>query len=151
METKEKKVKTKRKGTKALHVALAKEVAQDLKDGGQKTRRELMENAGYSKASADSNQRKVYTSEGFRRELAKQGFTEELKAKVFQEAAQANIVTIFKGQATETDVADHKIRMQAISLAGDFTGDKKTVHEVKSINVNLKDADIAQFLGLLGI
>ena len=143
------KARKKKPSVSALHRELAKQVVEVAKKGEtNKTKADLMQAAGYSGATARSSAARVWSSDGFQAALAEHGLTPAKLSKVFNDAVGANVVTIFKGNATQTDVPDHKIRLQAVSLAGDFLGAKKQVHEVKKINVNISEESMADILGL---
>lgn len=102
---------------------------------------------GYSLSSAtEKPERLVSSNPILQAKLQEYGFTQEKVAKVIEEAANANVVSVFHGEVTESDVADHKVRMQAVSLLGDFTGTKKSTIEKKVVNINVDSGDLDRIL-----
>ena len=88
-------------------------------------------------------------SRSFREIADSIGLGRESIAKVIQDAARAKVVVTFKGEAIETDAPDHKIRLAAASLLGDFTGEKKTVIEQRTLNVDVPEDVVRKMVGLI--
>jgi len=140
--------KTGRKRVDLRHEKLARELADDMKTGRYRPAKEVMEAAGYSRSVAEKSAKRTLASASFREVAESIGLTRETVAKVIQDAAQARVVVTFKGTARETDAPDHKTRLAAASLMGDFTGEKKTTVEVRSLNVNVDGDALRNALGL---
>lgn len=110
-------------------------------NGITKSRKQLMLEAGYSEVSATTTPAREMNSAGVRLALAEKGVTPEAISQVFKDAMSANVVTQFHGKVEESQVADHKIRLQAVSLAADVLGIKETKVKVEQINVDV-DAEL---------
>ena len=146
------KTRKKKPSPNMLQARLADAVIEEAKKPKPEfTRQELMEKVGYSSVTADKQSARVWSSDGFQRALAARGCTPDKISKVFEEAAAANVVVVSKGEAYETDVADHKIRMQAADKMAELSGAKKLIIETHNINVNVDGADIAKMLGIIDI
>jgi len=126
---------------------LARIAIKEAKNPSGKTKKQMMLEAGYSISSAQSRATRAFEGNGFKTALTKFGFTQDKINKVFDEAAQAKTVVTYKGDAIETDAPDHKTRLQAVSLLGDFTGQKIKNINVQSVNVNLNAEDMMDMLG----
>lgn len=87
------------------------------------------------------------TSESLQLYFAENGLGEKQVQKVIADAMQANTVTVFKGDAHESDVPDHKVRIAATNLLADVTGLKKVVVENHNINVDMSADDVRGMLG----
>lgn len=87
-------------------------------------------------------------SASFREVAEGMGLTRNAVGKVIQDAMKANTVAVFQGDATETDAPDHKTRLAAASLLGDFTGDKKTVIEQRTLNIDVPKEAVLEMLGI---
>lgn len=136
----------------AKQEAAAREYTKALEDGSlgtEKSKTDILLASGYSQSTIARKGagRLIEQNPILQGKLAEYGFSQEKVAKVLEEAASANIVTVFKGHASETDVPDHKLRMQAISLVGDFTGTKKSTVEKKVVNINVEGKDLDRILG----
>ena len=131
------------------HEALARELAADMKSGKPRPVKAVMEAVGYSRSAAAKSQRRVLDSRSFREIADSIGLGRESIAKVIQDAARAKVVVTFKGEAIETDAPDHKIRLAAASLLGDFTGEKKTVIEQRTLNVDVPEDVVRKMVGLI--
>jgi hypothetical protein len=143
--------KTKKVAATPTQEALADVYVRELKKPkGEKkmSKQAMMEEVGMSPSTASSKSRRTFTSQGFLEALAERGITQSKMTKVFDEAMAANVVTVFKGQATETDAPDHKTRLASLSLMGDFLGMKKTTIQQLNVNVNMDDEDARTMLGL---
>ena len=138
-----------RKRVDVRHEALARELAKDAQSGKPRPVKQVMEAVGYSRQVARSQQRRVLDSRSFREIADSIGLGRESIAKVIQDAARANVVVTFKGEAIETDAPDHKIRLAAASLLGDFTGEKKTVIEQRTLNVDVPEDVVRKMVGLI--
>lgn len=110
---------------------------------------EVLQKVGYSRAVAEKQAKRVLDSRSFREIADSVGLGRESIAKVIQDASRAKVVVTFKGEAIETDAPDHKIRLAAASLLGDFTGDKKTIVETHNLNVNIPEDAVRKMVGLI--
>ena len=131
------------------HEMLARELAKDAQSGKPRPVKQVMEDVGYSSSVAKHQQRRVLDSRSFREIAESIGLGRESIAKVIQDAARAKVVVTFKGEAIETDAPDHKIRLAAASLLGDFTGEKKTVIEQRTLNVDVPEDVVRKMVGLI--
>lgn len=109
---------------------------------------ELALAAGYSRGTVEKcgAGRLIERNPLLESKLAEYGFSQEKVAKVIEDAANANVVSVFHGEVTESEVPDHKVRMQAVSLLGDFTGTKKATIEKKVVNINVEADDLDRIL-----
>lgn len=131
------------------HEALARELVEDVKSGRPRPMQEVLQKVGYSRAVAEKQAKRVLDSRSFREIADSVGLGRESIAKVIQDASRAKVVVTFKGEAIETDAPDHKIRLAAASLLGDFTGDKKTIVETHNLNVNIPEDAVRKMVGLI--
>ncbi len=141
-------VKAKRARRDVRHTMLVKEILLNQKREKPLTQEQMMRRVGYSKSTAHAQMRRVLSSESIKEAFEENGINPNSIQKVIKDAMNAKVVTIFKGDAFESDAPDHKVRMAAVSLAGDFTGTKKVVVESKSININAEPDDMRQLLGI---
>jgi len=109
------------------------------------TKGQLVELAGYAPSSVQDPQR-AFNSKGFLAALAKRGFNMEKAAKVMEEGLEANIVTVYRGEANNTDAPDYKTRHSYLSLMGDFLGMKTQNHRVESVNVNMTASEFKDII-----
>lgn len=152
MEKKKKNKGGKRKDGKPivhkLQSHLAEVVAEDLaKPPAQraKNKRELLMRAGYSPTSSSANTELALTSAGFIQALKNRGVTPEAISNVYNDALGAKIVTVFKGEARESEVPDHKIRMQSAAALTELTGIKKP-DNVVAVQVNIGTEELKSML-----
>lgn len=131
------------------HEALARELAEDAKNKRYRPVNEVMRAVGYSASTASSMAKRTLQSASFREVAESIGLTRDRIAKVISDAARANMVVTFKGEAIETDAPDHKTRLQAASLFGEFTGEKKTVIEQRVLNVDVPEDVVRKMVGLI--
>lgn len=131
------------------HEALARELAKDAEGGVPRPYTEVMQAAGYSRSVAEKSAKRTLQSASFREVAESIGLTRDKIAKVISDAARANMVVTFKGEAIETDAPDHKTRLAAASLFGDFTGEKKTVIEQRTLNVDVPEEVVKKMVGLI--
>ena len=132
-----------------LHVALAEQVAEVAKTGKKMTKKQMLLNAGYALSmSKRPISAQPWSSEGFKQALAERGIDMSEIARTLEHAKKANIATIFRGVATESDVPDHSIRLKAIDQLAEYTGLKKHHVQVTSVNVDVKPEDALDLLGL---
>ena len=147
----------KKKGARRKVVATPRqEVLADIyvkelkkpKGAKRKSKEQMMLEAGFSSTNAQKKSKRTFTSQGFLEALAERGITQSKMTKVFDDAMAANVVTVYRGKVSESDVPDHKIRLQSLSLLGDFLGTKKMQIQQTNVNVNLTDDDARTMLGL---
>ena len=130
------------------HDALVKELVHDAETGKPRPMKEVLEKVGYSREVARTQAKRVMTSESLQLHLAEHGLGEYQVRKVLSEAMEANTVVVFKGQAHESDVPDHRMRVGALSLLADVTGLKKVVVENHNINVDMSADAVRDMLGM---
>lgn len=138
-----------RKRMDTRHEALARELAKDAQVGRPRPLTEVMEAAGYSSSVAHKSAKRTLSSASFREVAESIGLTRDRIAKVIDDAAKANVVVTFKGEAIETSAPDHKTRLAAASLFGDFTGEKKTVIENRNLNMDVPEEVVKKMVGLI--
>lgn len=130
-----------------LHERLADATVESMASSDPVSRGELMRRVGYSSTTAKDRVARTFSSKAFLDALAARGVTQDKISKVFDDAMKANVVTVFKGQARESNVPDHKLRLQAVDKLGDFTGQKKKVVESRTVKVDLTGDDLRKSLG----
>lgn len=130
------------------HKRLAAEVIENTKRKKPLTRVQLLTLAGYSQGTIEGTPSKPFTAQGFQRALAEAGATPDKMARVVNEAMDAKVVTVFHGQAEESNAPDHAIRLRAADQLAELTGAKITKVQVQSVNVNLDGGDLLSALGL---
>lgn len=130
------------------HTALAARLAYNAANGIFETMQDTMIAVGYSKTMARTGGQRVLQSASFREVAASMGLDRSAVARVVQDAMRANVVAVHKGVARETDAPDHKTRLAAASLFGDFTGEKKTVIENRNVNVDVSGTELLELLGM---
>lgn len=134
-------------GRGAMAAQVADELIKSIKKGEQPTKAELLKRVGYSRSTIKKQTNRVFSSKTFRRRLKQHGLPEKAM-KVVQDAMFAKQTTAYKGEITETDLPDHKIRLRAAKQIGKWLGIEKV--EVQNTNVNVDiDADTASDI-LLG-
>ena len=109
-----------------------------------KTVGDVMMSVGYAPSTIDRNQTKIFSSQGFQNALVALGATPEKILTPALDALQATQTTAYQGEITETNVPDHKIRMQGADQLAEFLGIKKQIVENRNINVNVEFQDIAE-------
>lgn len=127
---------------------LAAAVMERIANGDEVARSELLGLAGYSPKTIDKMPHLPFTSQGFQKALAEAGATPDKMARVVNEAMDAKVVTVFHGEAQESDAPDHAIRLRAADQLADLTGAKITRVQVQSVNVNLDGGDLLAAMGL---
>ena len=127
---------------------LARVVAEETKNPVGKTKEQMMLESGYSKMTAKTHMGQAFTAEGFKHSLKVLGVDEEKIANVFREAIEAKTVVTYRGDAYESDVPDHKLRVQAADKLSEITGMKKKHVKVESVSLNLTSSDVDGLLGL---
>ena len=86
------------------------------------------------------------TSEGLQKAFALNGIDPEKITNVLTQSLEANQTTAFQGEIHGSEYPDHKIRLSALNLVGDFAGLKKLNVTQTNINVNVERADIEEIL-----
>jgi len=127
---------------------LAHEILEAASRGENVTRTELVRRAGYAPSMADRAVGRIWDSEGLQNALAELGVTPQKMVKVLDDGMQAKVVTVFHGEAFETQAPDHSIRLKAIDQLADVMGLKKMTVEQRNINVNLDGDDLLSAIGL---
>jgi len=127
---------------------LAHEILRAAEKGEDVTRTELVRRAGYAPSVANAHVGRVWDSRGVQEALAKVGVTPEKVMKVLDDAMVAKVVTVFHGDARETDAPDHAIRLRAADQIADVVGLKKMTIEQRNINVNMEMDELNAMLGL---
>jgi hypothetical protein len=139
-----------RKGrsVKLMHEALADGIAENARrePSKRRTKQELLAAAGYL-GTVGKQKAEVWSTKGLQEALAKRGFTNDKMSKVLAEAAEAKVVTVYRGEATETEAPDHAIRLRAVDQLSDVMGLKKMNLQTVNIDVNMQGEDV---LGMLG-
>ena len=137
------------KNYKQYAEALADEVLKDAQKEPSKrrTKAELLAVAGYL-PSVGKKSAEVWNTQSLREALAKRGFTQEKMSRVLEEAADAKVVTVFKGDARETDAPDHAIRLRAVDQLADVMGLKKLTVAQLNVDVNMGEEATKDLLGL---
>lgn len=132
--------------------ALAYEVIKASEGGELPSKAELMRRAGYAPSTADRGKSKSngtpWTSEAFREVLSSSGFTVQKLNKIYEDASQANVVAVYQGEANETNVPDHAMRLKAAKDIAELSG--LHVKRTQSVNVNI-DTNTDEMRELLGI
>ena len=131
--------------------ALAEVVAENLKlppSKRVKTKAELMRRAGYSKGTIGSSSGKVFSSEGFQLALKRAGITEDRLTSVYTDAMQAKQTVTFKGEMSETDLPDHKMRVHAADKLADLLNVKKKTLQINKVSVDLDRDQVNDMLGI---
>jgi len=126
---------------------LAIEIIENDKRPVPLNKTQLLEKAGYAHATAITKQQEILTSEGLQMAFANNGITGSRITKVLDDAMQANQTSAFQGKIHKSDSPDHKIRLSALNLVGDFAGLKKLNIQSTNINVNIDKEDIEGILG----
>lgn len=136
------------KSVKMMHDALAEEITKDAERPANKrrTKEELLRVAGYT-GIAGKQKAEVWNTQGLREALARRGFGQDKMMKVLQEAAEAKIVTVFKGEAKETEAPDHAIRLRAVDQVADVMGLKKMNVQTINVDVKMEADDLKTMLG----
>ena len=137
------------KSVKLMHQALAQAIAEDAEKEPVKrrTKQELLTVAGYT-GIVGKQKAEVWSTQGLREALAARGFTQEKMSRVLEEAADAKVVTVFKGDARETDAPDHAIRLRAVDQLADVMGLKKLTVAQLNVDVNMGEEATKDLLGL---
>ena len=130
------------------HVRLAAEVVENMKRPKPLTNGELLGLAGYMPGTVAAGVAKTFSSQSFQTALRNIGATEDKLARVVNEAMDAKAGNWFKGEHTESEHADHAIRLRAADQLAELTGAKITKIQLHSVNVQV---DMADVLGELGI
>jgi hypothetical protein len=132
--------------------ALAYEVIKASEGGELPTKADLLRRAGYTESVAQKGKTNPngtpWTSEAFRETLANSGFTVQKLNKIYEDASQANVVAVFQGEANETNVPDHAMRLKAAKDIAELSG--LHVKRTQSVNVNI-DTNAEEMSALLGI
>lgn len=131
----------------SLGEKLADVTAKALAKGEKIQASKLMREAGYSRGTIEAGVRGTFTSRAFTEAMARRGITADKIASVYEDAMKANIVTVYRGQAKETGVPDHKMRVTSADHLATITGIKKQLHEHKTVNVTLDGGDLRDMLG----
>ena len=126
---------------------LAHVVAEEIKSPKGLTKAEMAQAAGYSSLTARAQTSRMFTSDGFKAALTKLGVTEEKIADTFRDAMQAKTVVTYKGDAFESDIPDHRLRMQAADKMSEITGMKTRHVKIESVNLSLTKDDVDEMLG----
>lgn len=88
-------------------------------------KREAARESGYS-AAISQRPLRIIETERLRAQaqaaLRRQGATMDKAARVVSEAMNANVVTVFEGVAEESEIPDHKTRVQAAKVTADLMG-----------------------------
>src|SRR3990172_6691780 len=133
---------TRHEGKKPLASTLQRRLANEIMNAANirenVTRTELVRRAGYAPSMADRAVGRIWDSEGLQNALAEMGITPQKMVKVLDDGMQAKVVTVFHGDAHETNAPDHSIRLKAIDQLADVMGLKKMTVEQRTINVNLE-------------
>lgn len=129
---------------------LAKKYAEALRNGENVTKKQLLLEAGYSECTANTHTSLPFDSRGFKMALRDVGIDPTDVTQVFKDAMQANRVVEYRGTAQESDVPDHRIRLDAAKTLGKYAGLEKHVVETHNINVDA-DADIDDLKTMLGL
>lgn len=130
------------------HKKLAAAVIENTKREKPLSRTQLLMLTGYSRGTIEKTPSKAFTSQGFQNALAEAGVTPDKMARVVNEAMDAKVVTVFHGEAQESNAPDHAIRLRAADQLAELTGAKITKVQVQSVNVNLDGGDLLSALGL---
>lgn len=131
-----------------MQAKLAEIVVEESVKKRGRSKKDMMLEAGYSLHSARADANRAFTSEGFKHALAELGGTQEKIAKVFLDAMQAKVVSVYRGEAHETDVPDHKTRLAAADKLGDFTGQKSINIKQQAVHLH---ASVGELDGMLGL
>jgi len=126
--------------------ARQEKVVQILASGTTKNKGEILKEAGYA-PSTYQHPKKVFSTEGVQMALKELGINPMSIMRTLTEAQKANIVTTYRGETTETDVPDHKLRAKVAVDMAEITGMKKLHIKQENINVNL---DISEAKDLFG-
>lgn len=139
------KKKTKKQPTE-LQERLALALIENEKREKPLNKTELLTSVGYTPLTAKSKQQEILTSEGLQIAFANNGIDSNRITKVLNEALEANQTSAFQGKIHKSDSPDHKIRMSALNLVGDFAGLKKLNVQQTNVNVNVEREDIEAIL-----
>lgn len=146
------KTKIKRKAQytipRAKHIALAGEVVENVRRKEPLTNAQMLKIAGYADATVAGGVYKPFTTQGFQTALRNIGATEEKLASVINDAMDAKAGNWFKGEHTESEHADHSIRLRAADQLAELTGAKITKIQLQSVNVQVDASDVLGELGL---
>ena len=139
-------------GKKPLASTLQRRLAHEIVDaatrGEKVTRTELVRRAGYAPSMADRAVGRIWDSEGIQNALAELGVAPQKVVKVLDESMKANVVTVFHGDAKESNAPDYAIRLRAVDQIADVMGLKKMTVEQRTINVNIEGEELAAMLNL---
>jgi hypothetical protein len=133
---------------RAVHLRLASEVVENAKRKEPLTNGQLLTIAGYAKGTIRGAPFQPFTSQGFQTALRNIGATEERLASVINDAMQAKAGNWYKGEHTESEHADHAIRLRASEQLAELTGAKITRIELKSVNIQVDKEDLMGELGI---
>lgn len=149
-EIKKTKKRKKKKVTTNLTVALAKKIVTNATIGRKQSRREMMEDVGYSPTTARTYSTAVFRSESLHNALRDLGVDESRIAQTIQNGLGATLVAKDRetGSLSETTIPDHKARALYLSTLVDVTGLKKTTIETKNVNINIDLKDVLKDLGI---
>ena len=128
--------------------ALALEIIKAKTTGPVISKQEMMRNAGYSESVSRVKHSEIWSAEGLQKALADVGISPSSIGKTLQEAQEANVITVYRGEAQVTDAPDHAIRLRAVDQLSDIMGLKKMQVDQRIVNVNVEGDDA---LGALGI
>lgn len=115
---------------------LAAECIRAIKNGENITASEAMARVGYSQNTIDAQQKRAFSSKAFRNELERHGLPQKAQS-VVREAMGATKTVAYKGELTETDAPDYKIRLRAAKMLGKWMGLEKVEIKQTSVNVDV--------------
>ena len=127
---------------------LAIEIIENEKREKPLNKTQLLERSGYTTITAKASADKILSSEGLQQAFANNGIDSNRITKVLQDALEANQTSAFQGEIHKSDSPDHKIRMSALNLIGDFAGLKKINVNQTNVNVDVDRNDIDVILGI---
>ena len=137
---------------RSKHLLQNRLVAETIKQANDpmdlRTKAEIMLAAGYSSRTVEKKSSAIWSAEGVQEAFAAAGLSPQFMSKIYGEAGKANVVTVFHGDAQETDAPDHSIRLRAADQIADVMGLKKMTIEQRTINVNLGGDELMASLGL---
>ena len=147
-----KKLKIGKGGLTAKQRALAQVVIEAMQKGQVLPKAELLRRAEYSESvvqrGASNNEGAPWTSDAFKKSLQDSGFTVDRLSEIHEDASKANIVAVYQGAVTETNVPDHALRLKAAKQVAEYTG--VAVKRTQAVTVNV-DANGREALDLLGL
>lgn len=136
------------KGSRSKGEQLAYVVARAIERGENKSKSALLREAGYSATTIDATPSRPWNTRGFKESMEAQGYTVDKIAKVVSEAMGATEVVVFAGQANETAIPAHSVRMAAAKMAAQYTGVEVQRSQHINVDVQIESSEAAKLLGL---